>query len=214
MALIYITTNTVNGKVYIGQKRDNAPASYIGGGTKLQHAIRKYGRKAFTHRILMQCMDYQADMLERLFIWRYRSQEDNIGYNIQPGGAPNTSEVARLKMKTFRKGIVFSETHRANLSKSRKGCARTETTIEKWKVSIVGYRHSDETRQAISQGQLGGKKAKTVWQLDSATQERIAQYRGGEALKAAGFNQSKVSECALGKRKTHKGFCWEYDYAS
>ena len=45
---IYKTTNKINGKIYIGQHRcDHFDESYIGSGSRLLKAVKKYGRCCF-----------------------------------------------------------------------------------------------------------------------------------------------------------------------
>ena len=66
--IIYITTNQVNGKIYIGlHKTDtpysfdnylgcgvytNSPKSYMNGGTLFQNAVKKYGPNQFKRKTL------------------------------------------------------------------------------------------------------------------------------------------------------------------
>ncbi len=46
---IYLTTNSVNGKIYIGQKKSKKflGDSYLGSGKRLRSAILSYGREVF-----------------------------------------------------------------------------------------------------------------------------------------------------------------------
>ena len=53
---IYITTNDVNGKIYIGQHiSESFDEKYKGSGVILQKAIKKYGFNSFTTKILHEC---------------------------------------------------------------------------------------------------------------------------------------------------------------
>jgi len=50
---IYITTNMINGKRYIGQKIFSGKwKSYLGSGVVLLKAIKKYGRQNFNRNIV------------------------------------------------------------------------------------------------------------------------------------------------------------------
>jgi len=50
---VYETTNNINGKKYIGyHKTTNLNDGYLGSGKILHYAIKKYGRGAFSRRIL------------------------------------------------------------------------------------------------------------------------------------------------------------------
>lgn len=46
LVIIYKTTNIVNGKIYVGQNKNNN-RYYLGGGTLLQKAIKKYGKDTY-----------------------------------------------------------------------------------------------------------------------------------------------------------------------
>jgi len=55
---IYITTNHINGKKYIGQKKYdkyNHWKTYLGSGILLSRAINKYGRENFSKEIIEEC---------------------------------------------------------------------------------------------------------------------------------------------------------------
>lgn len=53
---IYITTNLINNRVYIGQhKGDKFDPKYIGSGKILNQAVAKYGKENFKTEILFFC---------------------------------------------------------------------------------------------------------------------------------------------------------------
>ena len=47
---VYLTTNLINGKKYIGQHYGELDDYYLGSGSILKKAILKYGRKNFKKR--------------------------------------------------------------------------------------------------------------------------------------------------------------------
>ena len=50
---IYITTNWINGKRYIGQRKfSDGWTTYLGSGKRFKQALKKYGRKNFTRLII------------------------------------------------------------------------------------------------------------------------------------------------------------------
>lgn len=84
--IIYKTTNLINGKIYIGQDRNNNP-SYLGSGKSLIKAIKKYGKETFKKEILEECTD-NNHLNEREVYWIsfYNSRDRKVGYNISEGG--------------------------------------------------------------------------------------------------------------------------------
>lgn len=82
---IYITTNLINGKVYIGQSRYSDP-TYLGSGKLIVKAIRKYGKENFTKKILESILDESLlDSREIFWITFYRKKGFEL-YNVQDGG--------------------------------------------------------------------------------------------------------------------------------
>lgn len=56
--IVYKTTNSVNGKFYIGSHQTtNLEDGYLGSGRVLKKAIRKYGKQKFSRVIIANCID-------------------------------------------------------------------------------------------------------------------------------------------------------------
>jgi group I intron endonuclease len=84
---IYLTTNPINGKQYIGQHKGKPDDGYLGSGTGILRAIAKYGKENFTKEILCFCETREeADQKEREYIKQYNAVEDKNFYNYQEGG--------------------------------------------------------------------------------------------------------------------------------
>ena len=84
---IYLTTNLINGKQYIGQHYGYENDKYLGSGIKLTRAIEKYGAENFYRIILCFCKDAEeANQRETEIIARYNAVEDDNFYNLAPGG--------------------------------------------------------------------------------------------------------------------------------
>ena len=85
---IYIITNTLDGKIYIGQHTSNKlNDNYFGSGLRIKRAIKKYGKENFTKEILAYTDTQESlNWLEKYYIRKYKAQNPEIGYNIAFGG--------------------------------------------------------------------------------------------------------------------------------
>lgn len=186
---VYKTTNTLNGKVYIGVHATEDPNDrYLGSGKLISKAIRKYGRTSFKKEVLFdfdtpdEMMRKEAELVDAAFVGR----EDT--YNLVPGGVHgDTFYEARKQIpeEVFRKGglkggaawakrlrnepetraalaeKVSAQTRALNLQKSAEGDTAFFATF-------TGRTHSEETRKkmrgprAVSRGE-GNSQYGTVW---------------------------------------------------
>ena len=84
---IYETTNQINGMKYIGQcrfDRINGWENYLGSGTYIKRAIKKYCAENFSRRMLFLAIDQrELDDLEVQSIEVYRAVESDSYYNLK-----------------------------------------------------------------------------------------------------------------------------------
>ena len=108
---IYITTNRVNGKRYIGQKMfRHRWRNYLGSGTISKRAISKYGKQNFSREII--AIAYSKDelnLMETEFINNHDAIDSLDYYNISSGG------------DAFNAGLHFSDEHRKKMSLAQMG---------------------------------------------------------------------------------------------
>ena len=84
---IYLTTNKINGKQYIGQHKGKPDDDYLGSGTGILRAIAKYGKANFSKEIICFCETREeADQKEKEIIAKYNAVESKQFYNNQEGG--------------------------------------------------------------------------------------------------------------------------------
>lgn len=85
---IYLTTNLINGKKYIGQHYGEITDDYLGSGTLITKSIQKYGKENFSREILKICSNREeTDIYEKYFIEQMNAVEDENFYNLQEGGS-------------------------------------------------------------------------------------------------------------------------------
>lgn len=118
---VYLTTNNVNGKRYIGQRRlTRGHENYLGSGRLIKKAIKKYGAKSFSREIL--CYAGSCEELntwEYFYVCLYNAVEDVSFYNLRAGGdQPGDSESTKL-LKSLNSGKRISADLRAKIPLSR-----------------------------------------------------------------------------------------------
>lgn len=152
---VYIVTNRVNGKKYIGlsiNKKKWFRDSYYGSGKLIKKAIEKYGKENFTKEIVKEfdtekeCREY-----ERLLIESYNAVDDPMFYNLAPGGYGGAckghivNEETREKIKKrnsgenhfFKKMSIEEQKEFSNrMSLLKMGSVQSEETREKRRKSL------------------------------------------------------------------------------
>ena len=148
--IIYLTTNNINGKIYIG-KYCGRDKKYIGSGKYLKNAINKYGRENFTRIILEDNILDHDYLCEREIYWikKYDSTNPNVGYNISNGGNNMGGENNPMYGKTH------SLESKEKISKNRRDMSGENNPF-------YGKTHSLESikrMQEIKVGKYVGKKS-------------------------------------------------------
>ena len=196
---IYITTNLINGKRYIGQKAYNYFVdSYKGSGKYLRKAIDKYGWDNFKTDVIEWCRDQEElDNCERYWIALYDAVNSDKFYNLATGGegihkGSKLSEEAKRHMSENHAEVLgflnpfYGKHHtvesRKKMSLSRTGSNNhfygkhhTEDSKNKLAESHKGKNHNEETRKKISE-----TKRKNPYRFSDAQRLRMSQTRKGE----------------------------------
>jgi hypothetical protein len=85
----------------------------------------------------------------------------------------------------------------------------TRLKISAFNMGKVGIKHTEEAKNKIRVASIGNTKPLKykITGTNKATGEQIILL-GTKAIKEAGFNSVLVRECAVGLRKSHKGYIW------
>lgn len=135
MPYIYLVTNLVNNKYYVGRTFRSVSIRWkehldgFGGSTLLDKAIKKYGVESFSLQVLAEsgCVDE----LEKIWILLLQSNNREIGYNIVLGG------------NGFHPGTAHPFAGRVGPNKGRKF---SDEFREKQRQSHLGKKESEETK--------------------------------------------------------------------
>lgn len=151
---VYLTTNIVNGKQYIGDHSSNfLTDSYIGSGRPLfKNALQLHGKENFTKKILEYFLTKEdAFIAQEKYIKEYNTLSPN-GYNISPFGGNkfkgSLNESTKKLMSTAKSG---DKNPMFGKSPSNKGKSMTDEQILKMKRHIF----SDEHKQNLKLSHQG-----------------------------------------------------------
>ena len=168
---VYIHTNKVNGKRYIGITRQSVEDRWRGGKgykhcTYFYRAILKYGWDEFDHEVFAANLtEDEAINMEKLLIKELETQNPEFGYNIADGGSTTRiSEEGRTKLSEQKKGEknpnfgrIVSDEEKRHLSELFSGSnnpnyGRKHTEEERRKISeaITGRHLSEEHKQKLA----------------------------------------------------------------
>ena len=148
---IYIITNTLDGKIYIGKHSTNDLSDgYLGSGIHIKRAIKKYGKENFTKEILAYTDTKDSlNWLEKYYIRKYKAQNPKIGYNLTAGGDGGC--------------IPKTEDGRKRLSEKRKGKHHTEEAKMKMRKPKTKYKWLTQTSEIIEMTTLNVKRWHPDW---------------------------------------------------
>jgi group I intron endonuclease len=211
---IYLITNKVNGKYYVGQTiyllKDRLVNHFSwarsGYNTIFSHAIRKHGEKNFVIEELCRCPDKDSlNKSEIFFIWFLASHLRSFGYNQTMGGTGGrmTPEViARIveKLKS-RPSKPHTEATKLKISKILTGKVRTSEmrlNISRIQTGTKRGPQTKEHRLAISKSLMGHPPTGKPWS-EEHKQKFITARKGHEVSEET---KSKISQTLTGKTQS------------
>jgi len=229
---IYLITNSVNNKKYIGQtvrdyKKRWKSHIYSSKNPKytIHMAMRKYGISQFHFEVIDESASDLDELndLEEFYISFYDTYKGD-GYNCTSGGGGyEVSDETRQKLSVLNTGKTHSDESKNKISTTLKGRTLSEETKKKMSESAKGKTPSVKTRQKMSEAKKGKKhpmydklgilnhNSKKVIQIDKITSEEImCWFSMSEIKRELGIPQPKVSMCCKGKLKSAGGFKWRY----
>jgi hypothetical protein len=160
--LIYLVTNKVNGKVYVGKLhhtkdlegyfRDNLRRAERGYTTKpyFYNAVRKYRAASFSVEQIDSALSLaELNAAETRWILHYKSNVPKFGYNLTTGGEGNPGHVvsddARRRIGNSRRGKPLSAEHKKHLSEAHR---RNPTRFWQGKKRTFTEEHKKHTSEA------------------------------------------------------------------
>jgi group I intron endonuclease len=165
--LIYLITNKINGKRYVGQTiqtlrnrwHGHKQASLPGKSTvPLYNAIRKYGLENFEIKVLSRSHSMEELNHREAYCIKLLGTLSPNGYNLATGGSNSLHSQETKdkisKIKTGKKIGPYTEQHSKNMSIAQKGIPKPHSKewCENHKNKMTGRKHSEESKQKRRDG--------------------------------------------------------------
>jgi group I intron endonuclease len=217
--VIYLITNTVNGKPYVGQARSlwerwNGHCKSARSSKKrdrdlpIHRALRKYGEDKFTLRIIERDVPTakQLNKLETVWVFLMNSKAPN-GYNLNDGGGCQRgwkpSKETRRKIGDGNRGKYVSPEVCQKISDAGKGRVHSETTKRKMSRSAKRrYRNHPEHRQRLSEVHTGKM-------VSPETCEKIRLAKLGTVMSE---KVKRAQSCRMKGNQHAKGYCHTQEF--
>lgn len=220
---IYMHKNKINGKIYIGQTKQNLNKRFMNGdgykkSPKFYKAIQKYGWDNFEHIILESNLTHdEANEKEIYYIEKYDSCNRDKGYNISFGGAGrprNTDYIYQYTMDGYFVNIWSSITDICNelgvVDSGIYKCCNGEINYfhgYQWKRYYAEKIDPVETKEVT----IAKKNKKPVFQYE-LNGKFVKSYESATDAEKDGFNSSRIRACCNYKIFTSGGYQWRDFY--
>lgn len=185
----YKVTNKKNGKYYFGAHSSNSlDDGYLGSGTGIKRAVKKYGRESF-ERTVLEVFDNEDDLyLAEEKLIPQSIVDDRMSYNGTLGGRGGWSHIDVRGDKNPMKNPEVAAKSAKALKAVKNGPKKEfydEIARQNQKKSVIantGKPRSEETRRKISEAQIGKviseetkQKMKEAWKTREPDSDETRQ---------------------------------------
>lgn len=199
---VYLTTNLINNRKYIGRRKSSVfDPDYKGSGKLLRKDLDKYGKDSFKVEILEEC-DTKDDLNRQEIYWikKYDAVNSDEFYNLMLCAQPQLegkkhTEDTKLKMSKSHIGVKMNikdiVAYRCKISECHADFSGVNNPM-------YGRHHSDETKQLIS-SKRAERQTGTRW-VNNGTHEIYAKGDKLDELLSEGYTYGRLK----GRRRRSK----------
>lgn len=191
MAIVYLTTNLINGKKYIGSttRTDKDVKYYLGSGVNISLAIKKYGRENFIRETLWEGSNEHVREIEAFYCQLNDVASNQNYYNC-------TNEGTGIQA-----GVKFSDERKLEMSKVRKGKTQSKKWIEN---------RTESQKQTIKENGFWSDKFKKPITLIDPNGNKHTFNSHKEARTKLKIQPSRLAQLKKGEIKWGKWLNWQY----
>jgi hypothetical protein len=202
---VYLTTNLIDGKQYIGDRTcycELEKDKYLGSGIYYKAAEKCHGKTRFK-KVILEIFETRKEAFDaqEKYIKQYNTLTPN-GYNISPKGGHECSNAwsqeSKEKLSKSRQGIkpwnykltnCYSKETLTNMSKVAKGRTFSEKTLLKISANSKKLKHSEETKEKLRKPRTAEIKNKISQTLKGRTWEDIYGIEGANKRRKKSISQ-------------------------
>lgn len=170
---IYIITNIITGKIYIGQRtcaKNPENDNYLGSGVKLLKSKNKHGINNFKKEIVEICNENDLNEREKFWIKKFDSINPEIGYNLVEGGRYGVKGIKNLV--PWNKGVPMTYEQKLVQRNIKLGVPRDDLKGLK-RSEESKFRMSESAKNRKSEGRLGCKMSEHSKKLISEKKKGV-----------------------------------------
>ena len=209
--IIYMITNLVNGKIYIGKDSRNRK-NYFGSGKAIQNSISKYGIENFKKEIIDEANSLdELNEKESYWISFYKSYDPLVGYNRSLGGEGNwdlsfmtPDEIKQMeeKRRISFSSDEFKEKKRKNTIDYFKDPEnrKKQSEILKRYWEILDYSKKEEIKNRLLEG------TRRRWNLDGEREKASEHFKRNNPMFSEDLRK-KMSEERTGENNPFSKKC-------
>ena len=215
MAYIYKITNTINGKVYIGQTRKTLKERFESHLKDMNHkryehrplyvAMKKYGVSNFNIEAIEKCEDHRSNEREQFWIRYYDSC--NTGYNTALGGAGKLL----FNHRDIYEMLLAGNSVNAVVQKFSCSADVVYAVAKKHDIDIVSSSAGIQNFLSRSKPVLCTSKSDNddVIFMSTADAARYIKTKFNYSSALGGI-RSHIADCCNGKRRSAYGYTFQY----
>jgi len=160
MPIVYLTTNLINNRKYIGVDK-NENKYYLGSGVAIKLAIKKYGSENFKKEVLEynDSIEYIFER-EKYWIEKYDAVNSKEFYNISEGGKGGdmlkNEDSIRRHIEGSKKGLATAlKQKKGKTYEEIYGKEKASKEKEKRRIAGLGKKYSEERVKKVSEALKG-----------------------------------------------------------